>query len=99
MTVVVFYCFKTSDFFPSPKDGKNIDKLNNRLSGLLQQVESMQKRVIKNELAAEIEKTFQDVVPSANQSMLVKKKREKKVTFDFSEQQRLAEMSELQEKV
>lgn len=76
------------------KDRTNVDKLNNRLSGLLQQVESMQRKVINNELAE-----LQDLTANANQPIAIKKKKEKKVTFDFTEQQRSAELVDLQEKV
>lgn len=72
----------------------NVDKLNNRLSGLLQEVEFMQRRVIEND-AVEFEKTLQTSI----QSKLIKKKKDKRVTFDFSEQQHLVKMVELREKV
>uniref|UniRef100_A0A915HGE6 Uncharacterized protein n=1 Tax=Romanomermis culicivorax TaxID=13658 RepID=A0A915HGE6_ROMCU len=76
---------------------KNIEKLNTRLSGLLEQVETMQKKVVNKEQpenSSSLSLLVDDLPIAA-----VKKKREKKVKFDLSDKEKDGRIQDLEEKL
>jgi len=72
--------------------------LNTRLSGLLEQVETIQRTVVKQDETMANFLTGADSASNDGQ-LVARKKREKKVKFDFTQQERMAQISELEEKV